>query len=63
MNGRDHADADTTSRISPYLASGVISARECVRAAMKVQGIKRVDAGKTNGPGVWVSEIGELLAK
>ncbi|CCO28156.1 deoxyribodipyrimidine photo-lyase [Rhizoctonia solani AG-1 IB] len=57
MNGRDHADADTTSRISPYLASGVISARECVRAAMKVQGIKRVDAGKTNGPGVWVSEI------
>lgn len=54
---RDHADADTTSRISPYLASGVISARACVRAAMAVLGITRVDASKTNGPGVWVSEI------
>ncbi|QRW16282.1 deoxyribodipyrimidine photo-lyase [Rhizoctonia solani] len=57
MNSRDHADADTTSRISPYLASGVISARECVRGAMKILGVKRVDAGKTSGPGVWVSEI------
>ncbi|CAE7204149.1 unnamed protein product [Rhizoctonia solani] len=57
MSSRDHADADTTSRISPYLASGVISARECVRAAMRILGVKRVDAGKTNGPGVWVSEI------
>ncbi|CAE6479989.1 unnamed protein product [Rhizoctonia solani] len=63
MNARDHADADTTSRISPYLSSGVISARECVRAAMKILGVKRVDASKTNGPGVWVSEIGELSAK
>ncbi|KAH7343501.1 DNA photolyase, FAD-binding/Cryptochrome [Rhizoctonia solani] len=57
MNARDHADSDTTSRISPYLSSGVISARECVRAAMKILGVKRVDASKTNGPGVWVSEI------
>ncbi|CUA69414.1 deoxyribodipyrimidine photo-lyase [Rhizoctonia solani] len=57
MSDRDRADADTTSRISPYLASGVISARECVRSAMKILGVKRVDAGKTNGPGVWVSEI------
>ncbi|KAL5636670.1 hypothetical protein ACGC1H_000583 [Rhizoctonia solani] len=57
MNNRDHADADTTSRISPYLSSGVISSRECVRGAMKILGVKRVDAGKTNGPGVWVSEI------
>ncbi|ELU45586.1 putative DNA photolyase [Rhizoctonia solani AG-1 IA] len=63
MNSRDHADADTTSRISPYLASGVISARECVRGAMKILGVKRVDAGKTSGPGVWVSEIGELRTK
>ncbi|KAJ1308941.1 hypothetical protein OPQ81_004624 [Rhizoctonia solani] len=57
MNSRNHADTDTTSRISPYLASGVISARECVRAAMKVLGVKQVDGGKTNGPSVWVSEI------
>lgn len=58
MRARDHADTDTTSRISPYLSSGVISARACVRGAMRVAGVRRVDASKTDGPSVWVSEIG-----
>ncbi|KAG8693702.1 hypothetical protein FRC08_008957 [Ceratobasidium sp. 394] len=57
MKARDHADADTTSRISPYLSSGVISARACVRAAMKISGVKRIDVDKTSGPMVWVSEV------
>ncbi|KAG8745769.1 hypothetical protein FRC10_007030 [Ceratobasidium sp. 414] len=57
MAARDHADADTTSRISPYMASGVISARACVRAAMEISGVKIIDVDKTSGPMVWVSEI------
>ncbi|KAG8727512.1 hypothetical protein FRC12_022451, partial [Ceratobasidium sp. 428] len=57
MATRDHADADTTSRISPYLSSGVISARACVRAAMEVSGVKRIDVNKTSGPMVWISEV------
>ncbi|KAG9086554.1 hypothetical protein FRC06_003028 [Ceratobasidium sp. 370] len=57
MTARDHADADTTSRISPYLASGVISARACVRAAMEVSGVNKIDVNKTSGPMVWVSEV------
>ncbi|KAJ7047244.1 FAD binding domain of DNA photolyase-domain-containing protein [Mycena alexandri] len=60
---RDRADKDTTSRLSPYLAAGVISARACIRAtlppdtnAKKAAGSK-VDGGKTTGVGRWVQEI------
>ncbi|KAF7355427.1 Deoxyribodipyrimidine photo-lyase [Mycena sanguinolenta] len=50
---RDRADKDTTSRLSPYLAAGVISARSCVRATMPdtQNGAKRVDGGR------WIQEI------
>ncbi|QRW01681.1 deoxyribodipyrimidine photo-lyase [Ceratobasidium sp. AG-Ba] len=57
MTNRDHADADTTSRISPYLSSGVISARACIRGAMEAAGVKRIDVNKTTGPMVWISEV------
>lgn len=29
-----------------------------MRATMAFAGIRKVDAGKTSGPGVWVSEVG-----
>ncbi|KAJ6515767.1 FAD binding domain of DNA photolyase-domain-containing protein [Mycena sanguinolenta] len=50
---RDRADKDTTSRLSPYLAAGVISARSCIRATMPntQNGTKKVDGGR------WVQEI------
>ncbi|EGO02195.1 hypothetical protein SERLA73DRAFT_104574 [Serpula lacrymans var. lacrymans S7.3] len=54
---RDRADRDTTSRISPYLSAGVISARECVRASMVLLDITKVEAGRTTGVGKWVQEI------
>lgn len=56
---RDHADADTTSRISPYLSAGVISVRECVRGAMGIRGVPD-DVGKVGtagGAGRWVMEL------
>jgi deoxyribodipyrimidine photo-lyase len=57
-DGRDRADRDTSSRLSPYLASGVISIRECVREVMKANGRKKgVDGGRETGPGRWVQEL------
>ena len=58
MSDRNEADKDSTSRMSPYLSSGVMSARACVRATMAFAGVRKVDASKTSGPGVWVSEVG-----
>ncbi|KAL1747686.1 DNA photolyase, FAD-binding/Cryptochrome [Schizophyllum fasciatum] len=54
---RDRVDADTTSRISPYLATGVISARRCVRTTMKLTGSSKVDGGRNTGIGRWVQEL------
>ncbi|KAI0251262.1 DNA photolyase, FAD-binding/Cryptochrome [Lactifluus subvellereus] len=54
---RDRADRDTTSRLSPYLAAGVISARECIRATLGLLGTKEVQANRDSGVGMWVQEI------
>lgn len=58
---RDSSDRDTTSRLSPYLAAGVLSARECIRATMKLSGQNKVDAGRTTGIGRWVQELGAVF--
>jgi deoxyribodipyrimidine photo-lyase len=57
---RDFADRDSTSRLSPYLAAGVISARELVRETMKVTNSKEIVIGRDSGVGVWVQEIGNF---
>lgn len=56
---RDHLDADTTSRLSPYLAAGIISARACIREALVASGKKKVDTSRDTGIGRWIQEIGE----
>lgn len=61
-DGRNRADTDTSSRLSPYLASGVISARECVRQTMKLLGRKTVEASRNTGVGIWVQELGDLIS-
>lgn len=58
---RDMADRDSSSRISPYLSSGVISIRELIRETMRFLGVKKVDISKENGAGCWVTELGEFL--
>lgn len=52
---RDVPGDDGTSRLSPYLAAGVISARRCLEAAIEAND-GRVDDFKT-GAGTWISEL------
>jgi deoxyribodipyrimidine photo-lyase len=47
---------------SPYLSSGVISARECVRQTLQLTGKQKVQIGRDNGVGMWVQEVGESLS-
>lgn len=56
-DNRDKADRDHTSRLSPYLSAGVISARELIRATMNAMGSKTVEANRNTSLGVWVMEI------
>lgn len=46
---------------SPYLAAGVISARECVRAALEFLGTRKVQTNRDSGVGMWIQEIGNNL--
>ncbi|CDR48705.1 RHTO0S19e02850g1_1 [Rhodotorula toruloides] len=55
--GRNRVDWDGTSHISAYLAAGLISPRECVRAVYKVVGGKEVPAGRDTGFGMWIQEV------
>ncbi|CDO71294.1 hypothetical protein BN946_scf184908.g51 [Trametes cinnabarina] len=56
-DARDRMDADTTSRLSPYLAAGVISARACVREALRASGKKKLDVSRDTGVGRWIQEL------
>jgi hypothetical protein len=57
---KEHAWIITTNDylVSPYLAAGVISARECVRAALEFLGSKKVQTNRDSGVGTWIQEIG-----
>ncbi|MGE3714636.1 MAG: deoxyribodipyrimidine photo-lyase, partial [Alphaproteobacteria bacterium] len=48
-NTRDMVGQEGTSQLSPYLRFGLVSVRECVRAAM--------DAGRNNGTQTWIKEL------
>jgi deoxyribodipyrimidine photo-lyase len=52
---RDLPALDGTSALSPYLAAGVLSVRQCLAAAAAANG-GRVDEGEP-GPVTWVSEL------
>lgn len=54
---RDRVDGDTTSRLSVYLSSGVLSARACVRATMALQNLHKIDGRRDSGIGRWLQEI------
>ncbi|CEH18194.1 Deoxyribodipyrimidine photolyase/cryptochrome [Ceraceosorus bombacis] len=45
-----------TSRLSPYLSAGLISARECLRALKETTGGK-LQVGRDSGPAMWATEI------
>lgn len=53
-DNRDFPGVEGTSALSPYLAAGVISARQCLAAA------RTANAGRTDGEGgaaTWISEL------
>jgi len=52
---RDAPAVNGTSVISPYLAAGVVSPRQCLRAAVEANGGK-FEKGK-KGPDAWISEL------
>jgi deoxyribodipyrimidine photo-lyase len=56
--GRNLVDGDNSSRLSPYLASGVISARQVLQVAKEAGGKKKgLDSGRDTGVGMWVQEV------
>lgn len=52
---RDFPAIDGTSTLSPYLAAGVISPRQCLEAAIEANA-GRANTGK-KGPTTWISEL------
>ena len=52
---RDYPDVDGTSTLSPYLATGVLSPRQCLHAALNANH-GRLDSGK-KGVTTWISEL------
>jgi len=55
--GRNRPDVDGTSRLSPYLAAGVISPREAVNMAKSLNQGSISRGGKENGFSNWISEV------
>lgn len=51
---RDFPGQDGTSRLSPYLAAGVLSPRQCLNAALRLKARK----GENAGIDTWISELG-----
>jgi deoxyribodipyrimidine photo-lyase len=54
--GRNLVNGDTSSRLSPYLALGVISARMVLNEAKKMTKGK-LQSGRDTGVGMWVQEV------
>jgi deoxyribodipyrimidine photo-lyase len=52
---RDYPALDGTSALSPYLAAGVISARQCLAAALDANR-QQLDGGR-KGVATWISEL------
>ncbi|WVR08725.1 hypothetical protein IAU60_005783 [Kwoniella sp. DSM 27419] len=56
QTGRNLVDGDNSSRLSPYLASGVISGRMVIAEAKKYRNGK-LESGRDMGVGMWVQEV------
>lgn len=55
---RDQPGEDGTSMLSPWLASGTISVRDCVRRAMREAGAETLaEIPSDSGAGTWISEL------
>jgi deoxyribodipyrimidine photo-lyase len=57
QTGRNLVNGDHSSRLSPYLASGVISARMVLNEAKKMGKGGKLESGRDTGVGMWVQEV------
>ncbi|GAA5827552.1 hypothetical protein JCM11251_001729 [Rhodosporidiobolus azoricus] len=57
QTGRNRVDLDGTSHISAYLAAGVVSPRDCLRAAYEVSKSSKLPSDRNSGIGFWTMEI------
>lgn len=53
---RDYPALNSTSKLSPYLALGVISARQCLFELFKIKKVNQLNE-LTEGPLTWVNEL------
>jgi len=58
QTGRNLVDGDNSSKLSPYLTSGVISGRMVLNEAKKFAKGK-LESGRDTGVGMWVQEVGQ----
>ncbi|KAK0541138.1 DNA photolyase phr1 [Tilletia horrida] len=56
VTGRNLVGELGTSHVSPYLAAGIISARECLRKSKEVTN-NRLAVGRDSGPAMWGTEL------
>lgn len=56
-DGRNRPDVDGTSRLSPYLAAGVVSPRYAINRARSNNKNSVSRGGKENGFSNWISEV------
>lgn len=54
---RNSADSNSSSRMSPYLASGVVSARMVLNKAKNMGKGQKLESGRDTGIGMWVQEV------
>lgn len=60
--GRNLVDGDNSSRLSPYLTSGVISGRMVIHEAKKMGKGGKLESGRDTGVGMWVQEVSRCLS-
>ncbi len=56
-DGRNTADLNSSSRLSPYLAAGVISSRMVLNEAKRKDKKGKLQSGRDSGLGMWVQEV------
>lgn len=61
MTGRNLVAADYSSRLSPYLTSGILSGRMVCNEARKLKGGK-LESGRDTGIGMWVQEVSPFVS-
>ncbi|WVQ70811.1 hypothetical protein IAR50_000333 [Cryptococcus sp. DSM 104548] len=55
--GRNLVDGDNSSKLSPYLASGVISVRQVLNVVKELCPKGKLESGRDTGIGMWVQEV------